>query len=93
MECGTSGPAGAPALPPALMGPCREPGSVTAPHTEAPSAEESGWRPSTASSGSVQVTKRQTQPDKYIHCVRNLFLALSQQVHQQVKIYHIKLGF
>lgn len=55
MEYGTSGPAGAPALPPALMGPCREPGSVTAPRTEAPSAEESGWRLWTASLGSAQV--------------------------------------
>lgn len=53
--CGTSGPAGAPARPPALMGPCRGPGSVTAPRTAAPSAEESGWRLSTASSGSAQV--------------------------------------
>lgn len=55
MEFGTSGPAGAPAPPPALMGPCREPGSVTAPRTGAQSAEESGWRPSTASLGSAQV--------------------------------------
>lgn len=55
MEYGMSGPAGAPVRPPALMGPCKEPGSVTAPHTEARSAEESGWRLSTASWGSAQV--------------------------------------
>lgn len=58
MECGMSGPAGVPALPPAPMGPCREPESVTALLTEALNAEESGWRLSTASSGSVQVIKR-----------------------------------
>lgn len=50
-----SGPAGAPAPPPALMGPCREPGSATAPRTEVRSAEESGWRLLTASSGNAQV--------------------------------------
>lgn len=54
-----SGPAGVPALPPAPMGPCREPESVTAPLTEALNAEESGWRLLTASSGSAQVIKRQ----------------------------------
>uniref|UniRef100_A0A3Q0S1L9 Adhesion G protein-coupled receptor B N-terminal domain-containing protein n=1 Tax=Amphilophus citrinellus TaxID=61819 RepID=A0A3Q0S1L9_AMPCI len=52
---GMSGPAGALALPPALMEPCREPGSATAPHMEALSAEASGWRLSTASLESVQV--------------------------------------
>lgn len=55
MEYGMSGPTGALALPPALMGPCREPGSVTAPRTEALSAEESGWRLLTAFLGSAQV--------------------------------------
>lgn len=54
-----SGPAGVPALPPAPMGPCREPESVTAPLMEALNAEESGWRLSTASLGSAQVIKRQ----------------------------------
>lgn len=55
MACGTSGPAGVLVLPPAPMGPCREPESVTAPRTEALNAEESGWRLSTASSENVQV--------------------------------------
>lgn len=55
MACGTSGPAGAPVLPPVLTGPCRGPGSVTAPRTGAPSVGGSGWRASTASWGSVQV--------------------------------------
>lgn len=44
-----SGPAGALVLLPALMVPCRESGSVMALHTGAPSAEENGWRLSTAS--------------------------------------------
>lgn len=55
MASGMSGPAGAPALPPVLMGPCREPGSVMAPHMGVLSAEASGWRLSTASLESVQV--------------------------------------
>ena len=50
-----SGPAGALALLLVPMGPCRERGSVTVPRTEALNAEESGWRRSTASSGSVRV--------------------------------------
>lgn len=55
MVSGMSGPAGAPALPPVLMGPCREPESAMAPHTEALSAEASGWRLLNASLESVQV--------------------------------------
>lgn len=55
--CGTSGPAGVPARPPAPTGPCRGPESVTAPPTEAPSAEESGWRLSTASSENARVSR------------------------------------
>lgn len=54
MASGMSGPAGAPALPPVLMGPCREPGSVMAPHMGVLSAEASGWRLSTASLESVR---------------------------------------
>lgn len=50
-----NGPAGAPALLPALTGPCREPGSVTALHMEDPSAEETGWRLLTASLENAQV--------------------------------------
>lgn len=55
MACGMSGPAGARALPPAPMGPCREPESVTAPLMEDQSAEESGWRLLTASWENVPV--------------------------------------
>lgn len=50
-----SGPGGAPAQPPVPMGPCREPESAAAPRTEVLSAEESGWRLSTASWGTVLV--------------------------------------
>lgn len=60
MECGTSGPAGAPAQPPAPMGPRSEPGSATAPRTEAPSAEESGWRLWTVSLENARVGDRLT---------------------------------
>lgn len=56
-----SGPAGAPALLPALMGPCKEPGNVMVHHTGALSVGETGLRLSTASSGSVQVRLRQQQ--------------------------------
>lgn len=69
MEYGMNGPAGAPALPPALMGPCREPGSVMAPHMEAPSAEESGWKLSTASLGSAQVRILQYHMGKKIFVI------------------------
>lgn len=64
MAYGTSGPAGVPALPPAPMGPCREPESVTAPLTEALNAEESGWRLLTASSENVQVRKAGSNMDQ-----------------------------
>lgn len=55
MVPGTSGLDGLLALPLALMERCREPVSVTAPRTEAQSAEESGWKPPTASSETAQV--------------------------------------
>ena len=63
-----SGPTGAPALPPVQMGPRREPGSVTALRTGARSAEESGWRLSTASLGSVRVRERATAT-----CISKIF--------------------
>lgn len=63
MVCGTSGPAGVPVLPPAPMGPCREPESVTAPLMEALSAEESGWRLLTASWENAQVKRDKTLTD------------------------------
>lgn len=56
MAFGMNGRAGAPVLPPALMGPCREPGSATDLLMEAPNAEESGWKLLTASLESAQVS-------------------------------------
>lgn len=65
-----NGPVGAPALLPALMGPCKEPGNVMAHHMGALSVGETGWRPSTASSGSVQVRLRQQQlHPKHFDCI------------------------
>lgn len=55
MVPGTSGLDGLLALPLALMERCRELVSVTAPRTEAQSAEESGKKPATASSETAQV--------------------------------------
>lgn len=67
MASGMSGPAGALALPPVLMGPCREPGSVMAPHMGVLSAEASGWRLSTASLESVQVREPDAKLKKDPH--------------------------
>lgn len=72
MVSGMSGPAGAPALPPVLMGPCREPGSVMAPHMGVLSAEASGWRLSTASLESVQVREPDAKLKKDIYLTPHL---------------------
>lgn len=55
MAHGTSGPHGLPAPPLAQTERCTELVSVTAPRTEARSAEENGKKPPTASSETAQV--------------------------------------
>lgn len=56
METGTSGQAGAPALPAAPRAGSSARGSATGPHMGVPSARATGWRAETASCSSAQVS-------------------------------------